>query len=90
MLSDDPVPSFDSSIPDGPPGSPARVPAPGADAACSAGHRIWICRICGWIYDEALGLAEEGIAPGTRFEDIPDSWRCPLCGVGKEDFELTG
>lgn len=49
----------------------------------------WICLICGWIYDEAAGLPEEGIAPGTRWEAIPDSWRCPLCDVGKDDFALV-
>ncbi|MCB1755208.1 MAG: FAD-dependent oxidoreductase, partial [Gammaproteobacteria bacterium] len=46
----------------------------------------WICKTCGWIYDEAKGDPDSGIAPGTRFEDIPDDWYCPLCGVGKDDF----
>ncbi len=46
------------------------------------------CIVCGWIYDEALGCAEEGIAPGTKWEDIPDDWSCPECGVGKLDFEM--
>ena len=45
------------------------------------------CLVCGWIYDEAAGCPEEGIAPGTRWEDIPDDWCCPHCGVGKGDFE---
>ena len=49
--------------------------------------RQYICRACGLIYDEALGDADSGIAPGTRFEDIPDDWACPLCGVTKADFE---
>lgn len=49
----------------------------------------WVCIICGWVYDEAAGLPEEGIAPGTRWEDIPDDWRCPLCDVGKEDFAMV-
>jgi rubredoxin len=49
----------------------------------------WICVICGWIYDEAAGLPEEGIAPGTRWADVPESWRCPLCDVGKQDFALV-
>lgn len=49
----------------------------------------WVCVICGWVYDEAAGLPEEGIAPGTRFEDIDDEWRCPLCDVGKEDFVVV-
>ena len=46
----------------------------------------YICTICGYIYDEALGDPDHGIAPGTRWEDIPDDWECPECNVGKEDF----
>ena len=49
----------------------------------------WVCVICGWIYDEAAGLPEEGIAAGTRWADVPADWRCPLCDVGKEDFALV-
>ena len=45
-----------------------------------------VCNICGWVYDEALGDPDNGIAPGTKFEDLPDDFACPLCGVGKEDF----
>ena len=41
-----------------------------------------------WVYDPAEGDPEGGIAPGTAFEDIPDDWVCPLCGVGKDDFEV--
>jgi len=48
--------------------------------------RIWECEVCGFIYDEAEGFPEEGIEPGTRWEDIPEDWTCPDCGVGKEDF----
>ncbi len=44
--------------------------------------------ICDYIYDETLGMPDEGILPGTRFEDIPESWACPDCGVTKSDFEL--
>ena len=47
----------------------------------------YICTVCDWIYDPEIGDPEHGIAPGTKFEDIPDDWVCPLCGVGKEDFE---
>ena len=47
----------------------------------------FICRACGLIYDEQTGDEDSGIAPGTRFEDIPDDWVCPLCGVMKADFE---
>jgi len=47
----------------------------------------YLCLICGFIYDEALGLPEEGIPPGTRFDDLPINWSCPECGARKEDFE---
>ncbi|MHB1228881.1 MAG: FAD-dependent oxidoreductase [Halothiobacillus sp.] len=46
----------------------------------------WICTVCGWIYNEVEGDPDSGIAPGTRFEDIPANWSCPLCGVTKADF----
>lgn len=49
--------------------------------------RRWICVVCDLVYDEALGWPEEGLPPGTRFEDLPDNWACPDCGVGKNDFE---
>lgn len=48
----------------------------------------WMCGPCGMIYDESLGMPDEGIAPGTAFEDIPDDWVCPDCGVTKADFFL--
>ncbi|MDH5357509.1 MAG: rubredoxin [Gammaproteobacteria bacterium] len=50
--------------------------------------RKWQCVVCGFIYDEAKGLPEEGIAAGTSWDDIPDDWECPECGVGKDDFEM--
>lgn len=46
----------------------------------------YVCDVCGWEYDEAVGDPENNIAPGTRFEDLPDDFVCPLCGVGKEMF----
>ena len=46
-----------------------------------------VCMHCGYVYDEATGDPDNGIAPGTKWEDIPDDFTCPLCGVGKEDFE---
>ena len=72
------------------------APGGGILAAAGAGFimltegtmRTWMCLICGWIYDEAAGLPEEGIAPGTRWEDVPPNWVCPECGARKEDFEL--
>ena len=50
--------------------------------------RQYLCRVCGLVYDERLGDTDSGLAAGTRFEDIPDDWACPICGVGKADFEL--
>lgn len=49
--------------------------------------RKYMCVVCGWVYDPAVGDPESGIAPGTPFKDIPDDWTCPACGVGKEHFE---
>lgn len=49
----------------------------------------WECIICGHEYDEALGDPENGVAPGTLWADVPDSWLCPDCGVGKADFVLV-
>lgn len=54
-----------------------------------AALRTWMCIACGFIYDEALGMPEDGIAPGTRWEDVPADWTCPDCGVGKDDFEMV-
>lgn len=47
----------------------------------------YICKVCGYVYDPEKGDPDGGIAPGTKFKDIPDDWVCPICGVGKEDFE---
>lgn len=52
------------------------------------GYKTWQCVTCGFIYEEAEGLPLEGIAPGTRWADIPDDWICPLCGTPKSDFEM--
>jgi rubredoxin len=45
------------------------------------------CTLCGYIYDPEKGDPENGVDPGTAFEDIPDDWVCPVCGAAKEDFE---
>ena len=47
----------------------------------------YVCSICGYIYDPEKGDPDNGIAPGTKFEDLPDDWVCPLCGAGKDEFE---
>lgn len=46
----------------------------------------YVCDVCGWEYDEATGDPDNGIAPGTKFEDLPEDFECPLCGVGKDQF----
>jgi len=51
--------------------------------------KTWMCLICGFVYDEAAGLPDEGIQPGTRWEDVPMNWTCPECGARKEDFEMV-
>ena len=48
----------------------------------------YVCLVCGFVYDEELGDPENGIEPGTKFEDLPVDYVCPLCGVGKEEFEV--
>ena len=47
----------------------------------------YVCTVCNWIYDEKLGVPQYGIAPGIAFADLPEDFLCPLCGVGKEEFE---
>jgi len=48
----------------------------------------YICTLCGYVYDPSVGDPDEDIAPGTEFEDLPDDWYCPVCGAGKDDFEI--
>ena len=52
-------------------------------------YKMWRCLACGLIYDEAEGWPDDGIAPGTRWEDIPAGWCCPECGARKDDFEMV-
>ena len=49
---------------------------------------VYICELCGYEYNPEEGDLENGIEPGTDFEELSDDWVCPLCGAGKEDFEL--
>jgi rubredoxin len=64
------------------------TPSMSASAETVVAYRKFMCVVCGFIYDEEAGLPEEGIQPGTRWEDIPDTWTCPDCGVTKDDFEM--
>lgn len=49
----------------------------------------YVCTLCDWVYDPAVGDPDGGIPAGTAFENIPDDWACPLCGATKDDFELV-
>ncbi|MDP2416389.1 MAG: rubredoxin [Hydrogenophaga sp.] len=51
--------------------------------------KTWMCVVCGFIYDEAEGHPEDGIAPGTPWADVPTNWMCPECNVGKAQFEMV-
>jgi rubredoxin len=64
-----------------------RMPA-GTQPSGYTAVKTYMCVICGFVYDEAKGLPDEGIAPGTKWEDVPLNWVCPECGAGKDDFEM--
>ncbi|AFJ37015.1 MULTISPECIES: rubredoxin [Mycobacterium] len=55
----------------------------------SEDYKLFVCVQCGFEYDEAKGWPEDGIAPGTRWADIPEDWSCPDCGAAKTDFEMV-
>jgi rubredoxin len=63
----------------------------GGGSGCRPGEipvKIWICRDCGQLYDEAIGMPEAGIPAGTAFADLPEDWVCPVCGSPKAEFEV--
>lgn len=49
--------------------------------------QMYVCKVCGYVYNPEIGDPDHEIAPGTPFEDLPDDWVCPMCGVGKDSFE---
>lgn len=49
--------------------------------------KTYVCTVCGYIYDEEKGCPDQGVAPGTKFEDLPDDFMCPMCGAGKDMFD---
>ena len=49
----------------------------------------YICKVCGYVYDPAQGDPDGGVAPGTPFENLPDTWVCPVCGAPKDQFEAV-
>lgn len=67
---------------------PAAMNSPATSPSQTATMRKYMCVVCGFIYDEAEGFPDDGIEPGTRWEDVPDTWTCPDCGVTKDDFEM--
>jgi rubredoxin len=66
--------------------SPAHTWRSGKIASLHFGAVKWMCESCGFIYDPAVGDPDGGIPPGTSFEDIPETWFCPVCGARKQDF----
>ncbi|MBS0445884.1 MAG: rubredoxin [Proteobacteria bacterium] len=58
-----------------------------ADAAPATAK--WLCQICGLVYDEAVGMPDDGIPAGTRWADVPDDWSCPDCGALKAEFMMV-
>ena len=68
--------------------SKPQVTAPSVDAKSATKLRVWQCLLCAFVYDEAKGMPHDGIAPGTRWEDVPEDWMCPDCSAGKSDFQM--
>jgi len=50
--------------------------------------KSYMCVVCGFVYDEEKGMPDEGITPGTKWADVPETWKCPECGASKEEFEM--
>jgi len=75
-------------LPSGANGIPPR-PGPKQEEPEKLALPKWVCMVCGYVYDPEAGDADGGIAPGTAFEDIPNDWVCPVCGAGKDQFELV-
>jgi rubredoxin len=64
-------------------------PAVQAQPESNTGYKVYQCLLCAFMYDEAAGMPDEGIAPGTRWKDVPDTWTCPDCSAGKADFDMV-
>ncbi len=62
------------------------TPADTADKQEKNGMEKYVCNICGYVYDPAVGDPDNGVEPGTKFADVPDDWTCPVCGASKDDF----
>ncbi|CAN7446410.1 rubredoxin [Mesorhizobium sp. LjRoot246] len=55
----------------------------------NAPFKTWLCALCGLVYNEREGWPDDGIPPGTRWEDVPEDWGCPDCGASKDDFQMA-
>ena len=55
----------------------------------NAPYKTWLCVLCGLVYSEREGWPDDGIPPGTRWEDVPEDWGCPDCGASKADFQMA-
>jgi rubredoxin len=64
----------------------APIEAPATRA--NSDFKTWRCALCAFVYDEAKGMPDEGVAPGTRWEDVPETWNCPDCAANKADFDM--
>jgi len=71
--------------------SPKTAPTYVKDEASAASHASasYVCSVCGYVYDEVKGDPDNGVAPGTKFEDLPQTWTCPVCGADKSKFEKS-
>lgn len=67
--------------------APEKDPAPEETTPMNTELPTWVCTVCGYVYDPVAGDPGNGVEPGTLWEDVPDDWTCPLCGVGKDQFE---
>jgi len=68
---------------------PQKLVAPASPPDKPQGElKVWQCVLCAFVYDEVAGMPEEGIPPGTRWEDVPDTFGCPDCSASKADFEM--
>jgi rubredoxin len=65
------------------------APVPSTEARASRALKTWRCALCAFVYDEAKGMPEEGVPPGPRWEDVPETWSCPDCAASKSDFEMV-
>lgn len=63
-------------------------PTQSTPAVSIPAFKTWKCQLCGFVYDEAAGDPSEGLAPGTRWADVPEEWTCPVCGTPKDQFDM--